>query len=90
MENDRAVRIADFARRQPESDVRVRGLSCLGVTPLDPHCFGPFLSQFVTSAAQRKTRFEYKPPKASLRRGKSKLLPRFRPRIPVLSDTDRI
>ena len=36
-EHHRAVGIADLARGQPERDVRVGGLSCLGVSPLDPH-----------------------------------------------------
>ena len=36
-EHHRAVGIADLARGQPERDVRVGGLSCLGVAPLDPH-----------------------------------------------------
>ena len=36
-EHHRAVGIADLARGQPERDVRVGGLSCLGVSPFDPH-----------------------------------------------------
>jgi hypothetical protein len=37
VENDGAIRIADFARGPAELDVRVRGLSIFGVAPLDPH-----------------------------------------------------
>ena len=40
-EHHRAVGIADLARGQPERDVRVGGLACLGVAPLDPHPFAP-------------------------------------------------
>ena len=43
VEHHRAVGIADLARGEPERDVRVGGLSCLGVTPLDPHSL-PLLS----------------------------------------------
>ena len=37
VEHHRAVRIANLAFRQPERDVRVRGLSFLRVSPLNPH-----------------------------------------------------
>src|SRR5262249_37797481 len=40
-EHHRAVGIADLARGQPELDVRVGRLSCLGVSPLDPHYSAP-------------------------------------------------
>ena len=36
-EDDRAVGIADFARGQPEHDIRVGRLAFFGVAPLDPH-----------------------------------------------------
>ena len=36
-EDDRAVRVADLADRQPERDLRIRRLARLGVAPLDPH-----------------------------------------------------
>ena len=42
VEHHRAVRIADFARGQPERDVRVGRLSFFGVAPLDPHSSAPF------------------------------------------------
>ena len=36
-EDDRAVRVADLADRQPERDLRIRRLARRGVAPLDPH-----------------------------------------------------
>ena len=36
-EDDRAVRVADLADRQPERDLRIGRLARLGVAPLDPH-----------------------------------------------------
>ena len=40
-EDDRAVRVSDFALGLPEFDSRVRRLSCCRVAPLDPHLFSP-------------------------------------------------
>ena len=37
VKHHRAVGIANLARGQPESDIRVGRLSCLGEAPLDPH-----------------------------------------------------
>ena len=41
LEDDRAVRIADFASRRPEFDAVIGRCICLGVAPLNPHAFSP-------------------------------------------------
>src|SRR5208283_1016930 len=70
MEHDGAVRIADLAGGEPEDYIRVWRLSLFGVAPLDPH-FLPLSVVSLLSAVLRITRFEYKPPTASPRRGEA-------------------
>ena len=51
MKDDGAVRIADLAGGETESDVRVRRLSLFGVAPLDPHSL-PLYSIVVPASAE--------------------------------------
>ena len=50
MEDDRAVRIADFARCETEDDLRVWRLSLFGVAPLNPHSLPLSSLKFLVSS----------------------------------------
>src|SRR4029079_13977106 len=41
LEDDRAIRIADLARGEPEGEGGIRRFAGFGITPLDPHCHIP-------------------------------------------------
>src|SRR6185312_11974331 len=85
MEDDGAVRIADFARGEAKHDVRIRRLSGFGETPLDPHVLAPCPSLFVLAGGWSEVRSKYKPPTACPRRGPTlSAAPRL---TPVGSDT---
>jgi hypothetical protein len=50
VENDRTVRITDFARGETERDIRVWRLSLFGEAPLNPHFLPLQIAFFSTSA----------------------------------------